>query len=391
MTKTTQTGTWKSVFELAKKAGAKYPDLVAAQWALESDWGKSAPGNNFFGLKGKGQSLGTTEVINGVVTAIRDSFLTFPSIEASVQYLVDKWYKDYKSYKGMNNAPTIWEAAKQLQAQGYATDPKYATKLTNLLKQHGLELPGPAPTPPAAPAPTKPVIVTPAAPVLFRIRALRDTVLKKEPKQASELEERMLHRVKAGQIYEVVGFKEQAADAHEWVKLGHGAGVWYIWGPHWQRVLPPGPPVLQAGQVDWNDFNARVTPNVTVGEVVQWDKRRIPQPGSPNLIRIWRMAQEFEAIRAAWGSPIAITSWYRPEPINRMVGGVPGSKHVTGEAIDFYPRSGGLDRFYQWLRVRWTGGFGDGRDRGFIHIDNHTGAGRFVPGAGVLPAREWNY
>lgn len=380
MTKTTQTGTWKSVAELAKKAGAKYPDLVAAQWALESDWGKNAPGNNFFGLKGKGQTFATTEVINGVETPIRDAFLTFPNIEASVQYLVDKWYKDYKSYKGMNNAPTIWEAANQLQAQGYATDPKYAIKLANLLRQHGLELPT---------AVAQPVIVTPQ-PVLFRIRALQDTLLKKEPKQSSELEERMLHRVKAGQVYEVVGFKEQPADTHDWVKLGHGAGVWYIWGPHWQRVLSSAPPV-QAAQINWSDFNARVSPNVTVGEVLQWDKRRIPQAGSANVTRILRMAQEFEAIRSAWGSPIAITSWYRPEPINRMVGGVPGSKHVTGEAIDIYPRSGGLDRFYQWLRVRWTGGFGDGRDRGFIHIDNHTGAGRFVPGAGVRPVREWNY
>ena len=382
MTKTAQTGTWKSVVELAKKAGAKYPDLVAAQWALESDWGKSAPGNNFFGLKGKGQSLNTTEVINGVETPIRDAFLTFPSIEASVQYLVDKWYKDYKSYKGMNNAPTIWEAAKQLQAQGYATDPQYATKLTNLLRQHALEV--------AVAAPAQPVIVTPAAPVLFKIRALQDTVLKKEPKQASELEERMLHPVKAGQVYEVISFKEQPADAHDWVKLGHGAGVWYIWGPHWQRVMPAAP-VIQAAQINWSDFNARVSPNVTVGEVLQWRAERAPRPKSSSEARILKTAQQFEQIRQAWGSALAITSFYRPEPYNTRVGGVRNSKHVTGEAIDFYPRSGDLNTFYTWLRQRWSGGLGDGRNRGFVHIDLHDGSGRFVPGAGVRPIREWNY
>lgn len=47
--------TWDGVMEVARSAGAKYPELVAAQWALESGWGEHTSGkNNFFGLKGKG-------------------------------------------------------------------------------------------------------------------------------------------------------------------------------------------------------------------------------------------------------------------------------------------------------------------------------------------------
>jgi uncharacterized protein YcbK (DUF882 family) len=106
--------------------------------------------------------------------------------------------------------------------------------------------------------------------------------------------------------------------------------------------------------------------------------------------RILGTAAEFQSIRQAWGRPLGMTSFYRPEPINREVGGVPNSFHVTGMAIDIYPVGMPLQALYQWLLVRWTGGFGDGRDRGFIHLDRR-GGGRFVPGAGARPAAVWTY
>lgn len=87
---------------------------------------------------------------------------------------------------------------------------------------------------------------------------------------------------------------------------------------------------------------------------------------------------------------MGVTSFYRPEPINAQVGGVPGSRHVSGEAFDIYPVDRSLESFYQWIRRRWTGGLGDGRARGFIHLDCRGGGG-FVPGAGARPAAEWIY
>ena len=58
--------TWEGVIAAAKKAGAKFPEVVAAQWALESGWGKHTSGkNNFFGLKGSGSDRQTKEFING--------------------------------------------------------------------------------------------------------------------------------------------------------------------------------------------------------------------------------------------------------------------------------------------------------------------------------------
>jgi uncharacterized protein YcbK (DUF882 family) len=142
--------------------------------------------------------------------------------------------------------------------------------------------------------------------------------------------------------------------------------------------------------IDWENFDALVTPNLTVGEVLQFDRRRRPSAQSSVIPRILGTAAEFQSIRQAWGRPLGMTSFYRPEPINREVGGVPNSFHVTGMAIDIYPIGLPLQALYQWLKVRWTGGFGDGRDRGFIHLDRRNG-GRFVPGAGARPAAVWTY
>jgi hypothetical protein len=126
--------TWEQIEALAKVAGAKYPQLVAAQWALESGWGKHVSGkNNFFGIKGEGTVVTTTEFVNRKEITIRDAFKDFSSPQECVNYLVKKWYLDYEGYKGVNNAASVESAAKELVKQGYATDPQYAVKLIKLL------------------------------------------------------------------------------------------------------------------------------------------------------------------------------------------------------------------------------------------------------------------
>lgn len=128
--------TWEGIMLAARTAGAKFPELVAAQWALESSHGKVISGrNNFFGLKGDGTSTSTQEFINGHWVTITASFLNFPDIQTAVCYLVDRWYKDFKNYKGCNNATTIEEAAAWLQKEGYATDPTYASKLLRIISE----------------------------------------------------------------------------------------------------------------------------------------------------------------------------------------------------------------------------------------------------------------
>jgi hypothetical protein len=129
--------TWEGVVEAARVAGAKFPELVAAQWACESGYGKHVSGrNNFFGLKGDGTATKTQEFINNQWITITDSFIDFPDLASCVIYLVDRWYRDYKKYRGCNNATTREEAAKWLVKEGYATDPNYAEKLIKLMDQH---------------------------------------------------------------------------------------------------------------------------------------------------------------------------------------------------------------------------------------------------------------
>lgn len=255
-------------------------------------------------------------------------------------------------------------------------------------KVWSLGLPKPV-APPSEPSPK----------VLLKIVAVQDTWLKKKVEPAAQLDAKQKSAVAAGRVYDVVRYGEVAAQGHAEVELGHGAGTWFIFEPHWRKgaaappaqiQLPGGGLDAQQAVVDWTDFESKVTPNLTVGEVLQFDKRRMPPAGSSMRGRLLRPAEQFEAVRMGWGRPLGVTSFYRPEPINQQVGGVPGSRHVTGEAFDVYPIGVSIEAFYQWILQRWTGGLGDGRNRGFVHLDTRNG-GHFVPGAGVRPLVVWTY
>ena len=128
---------WEGVSLHAKRVGAKFPELVAAQWALESGFGKHLSGkHNYFGLKGAGSSRETKEFYDGQWVTIKADFIDFPSLAACIEYLVTRWHKDYKQFKGVNNAPDRYTAARMLKDQGYATNPTYPAKLNKLMKQH---------------------------------------------------------------------------------------------------------------------------------------------------------------------------------------------------------------------------------------------------------------
>jgi len=116
----------------------KFPEVVAAQWALESGYGKHTSGrNNFFGIKGKPGTIHTTkEFLDGEWVTIDDIFRDFDTPEACIDALVTMWYKDYKGFTGVNRAKSVEECAKLLQLEGYATDPEYPQKLLKLIKEN---------------------------------------------------------------------------------------------------------------------------------------------------------------------------------------------------------------------------------------------------------------
>ena len=126
--------------------------------------------------------------------------------------------------------------------------------------------------------------------------------------------------------------------------------------------------------IDWNDFDSPIGKYFTVGELLRYDKRRIP---TSNTVKenILKIVKELDKIREDWGSPIGITSGYRPPDVNRRVGGVSNSQHLTGNAVDIYPIGKNGIEFEKWLDKRWDKalGYGQRSGRGFTHLDLRPG------------------
>lgn len=126
---------WQKFKDLGKAAGAMFPELVAAQAALESGWGKHLSGkNNYFGIKGSpGTVVKTQEWTGSKMVTIEAEFKDFDSDLDCVKYLVERWYKDWRGYEGVNRARDRDEAAELLKEEGYATDPVYPELLISLM------------------------------------------------------------------------------------------------------------------------------------------------------------------------------------------------------------------------------------------------------------------
>ena len=223
-----------------------------------------------------------------------------------------------------------------------------------------------------------------------RLRATQETYLKKAPIPSSYLSQSGKTKVAQGQVFDFLTIEEIAADSHDWVTTADHPGRWAIFGSHWEPEVPPEPAKGKLPAVDWSDMASPLGQFITVGEMLRNDPRRRPAAGSSEEQRLIVLAKEFDAIRRAWGGAILVTSGYRPEPFNRQVGGVPNSRHAFGNALDISPADNRLTEMFWWLKIRWSGGLGDGRKRGFIHIDMRDG-GHFHEKGGVRPAAIWDY
>lgn len=120
--------------EASKLTGVD-PRIIIAQGALESNWGRSAPGNNFFGIKSHGQgggnTLATTEVINGQPVRIEDSFRSYESPRESALGYADFINKNPR-YEPFRSAKGLDAQIEALGRSGYATDPEYSRKIASI-------------------------------------------------------------------------------------------------------------------------------------------------------------------------------------------------------------------------------------------------------------------
>ncbi|SDG09012.1 flagellar protein FlgJ [Onishia taeanensis] len=116
-------------------------ELILSQAALETGWGRysittqdGSNSHNLFGIKagsnwqGETTDIRTHEVIDGKRVAITDSFRVYDSYEAAFTDYA-RLIGDNPRYAGVLTAPDAGQAARALQAGGYATDPRYADKL----------------------------------------------------------------------------------------------------------------------------------------------------------------------------------------------------------------------------------------------------------------------
>jgi len=94
------------------------------------------------------------------------------------------------------------------------------------------------------------------------------------------------------------------------------------------------------------------------------------------IVRIARMAQQ---ARERIGRPFHVTSWYRPPEINARVGGVSNSRHIVGDAIDFYCDGLTGDQLYWFLGSWWPGGLGRYASFPYLfHIDARSYRARWL-------------
>ena len=133
------------VMQIAKKSGDPHPEITAAQWALESGWGKHMSGkNNPFGQKAKKDKSGnptepatsrrTREVIGGKEIFINDYFKDYPTQDAAIAEHAQKW-----TARRTQPGSSPIEAATAIKAAGYATDPNYVKSLAGIVASNGID------------------------------------------------------------------------------------------------------------------------------------------------------------------------------------------------------------------------------------------------------------
>lgn len=83
------------------------------------------------------------------------------------------------------------------------------------------------------------------------------------------------------------------------------------------------------------------------------------------------LARQFGDLRDKFGSPITITSGFRPLSVNRACGGVSNSQHIPFKALDMIPNNGDYKKLWQCLKASQFAGLGDGvsTGKGFYHAD----------------------
>lgn len=125
---------YNQIKSIAQSLGDKHPEITAAQFCLESGFGKKTSGKfNYFGVKGKGSSVMTHEEINGKKVAMKQSFKDYSSpIESIKDHIRLKMTSKY--YTGYSVADTTISALAALKQ--YATGSSYLADVQKMINKY---------------------------------------------------------------------------------------------------------------------------------------------------------------------------------------------------------------------------------------------------------------
>ncbi|RBL72040.1 peptidoglycan hydrolase FlgJ [Pseudomonas sp. MWU13-2625] len=140
-----------TMLPMAKEAAARIgvdPRYLVAQAALETGWGKSvmraqdgSSSHNLFGIKASSNWTGdsaraiTSEFRNGQMVKETAQFRSYASYKDSFHDLVTLLQTNNRYQDVVKSADNPEQFVRELQKAGYATDPNYATKISQIAKQ----------------------------------------------------------------------------------------------------------------------------------------------------------------------------------------------------------------------------------------------------------------
>jgi len=141
----------ETMLPMAEKAAAQLgvdPTYLVAQAALETGWGKSiikqgdgSSSYNLFGIKthntwgGDSARVMTTEYQNGKPVKEAASFRSYESFAHSFEDYVSFLQSNGRYEKALSSTANPEQFARELQKAGYATDPQYARKVSQIARK----------------------------------------------------------------------------------------------------------------------------------------------------------------------------------------------------------------------------------------------------------------
>ena len=253
----------------------------------------------------------------------------------------------------------------------------------------------------------------------MKLRIKADSYLKALPLSVQELKDRPIPQplisVSAGDVFPIVDHApynaQMGSDApnHTFVQLassvrGATALRWFVDGATAEiegtelKNDPKDEPAATPKDLKADDFGPTISiPGISrpvgIYEPIYFEPKRSNFTWSEMLkggsripvdkgvtMRIIKLIQYMDEVRAFLGNrSIIVTSGYRDPVSNRAVGGASRSRHMVGDAIDFYVDGlDVVDVFYKLKSYHRQGGLAVGN--GFVHLDLRPGA----------PAR-WTY